>query len=173
MIFGKTDSFAIEVGELESYLNFSGIYVQFRFWIGKVPVGDWNDRISLQASIENACTILETEAMRQLSPFAQNHASDVFQAVYDAFYSYDYTKAPVVIPNLRDQFHLDEIGMGAIQDKYGLILVATSNSLERVIAKDLRQELLIADVSVPVGFVESVLREFIEWGRTLLRAARG
>ncbi|QVL33841.1 hypothetical protein KIH39_08020 [Telmatocola sphagniphila] len=172
MILGKTDRFAIEIGQLELYPEASGLFVQFRFWVANFPVGDWDDRIPLGASIDTACLIRNTEWARQLSPFAPSLPDDMFRAVYDAFFAYDYSKDPVEAPNLRDRFHLDDIGLGAIQDKYGLILVVSLEGLERVIVKDLRQEQFIADVSMPLGFVESVLNEYIEWGRTKLLAAR-
>lgn len=168
MIFGKTDRFAIEIGQLDSYPEASGLFVQFRYWVGNVPIGDWDERIPLGASVEAACTIRNTQEARQRSSFALNLPDDVFRAVYDAFFAYDYSKHPVEVPNLRDRFHLDDIGLGAIQDRYGLVVIVSSEGLERVIARDLRLELFIADVSMPIGFVESVLSEYVEWGRTEL-----
>ena len=47
MIFVESDPFGVEIGDVERYAGFSGLYVQFRFWIGGVPLGDWNDRIPL------------------------------------------------------------------------------------------------------------------------------
>jgi hypothetical protein len=173
MVFGRHDIFAIEVGAPELYQDSPVPFVQFRFWIGNIQVGDWDDRISLLASIENACTTCDTEHARRRSAFAQVSAAEAFRATYDSFYSYDYTTNPVLIPNLRDQFHLDEIGMSAIHDKFGLILIASPGGFARIIAKDLRQELIIADVSMPQGFAEAVLCQYIQWGRSQLEAARG
>ena len=63
--------------------------------------------------------------------------------------------------------------MGAVQDKYGLVLVNSSDGRERLIAKDLKQGVFIADVAVPLGSVETVLKEYVEWGRKALLAAGG
>ncbi len=170
MIFGSTDVFAIEIGAIESYPDMCSPYVQFRFWIKKVPIGDWEDRISLIASTENARIFCATEEFRHASRFGQNTPSEIFQRAYDDFFSWDYTKNQMIIPNLRDRFHLDGIGMGVIQDKYGLVLVESTDGGERIIAKDLIQEQFIGDVLVSLGLVESVLRDYIEWGKTQLPA---
>jgi len=173
MIFGEGHPFAIEIGDQETYPGSPGIYVQFRFWINGTPIGDWDDRIPLVASVEYASEICDTESRRQYATFAPSTPDEVFQATYDAFFSYDYTKEPIVDPNLRDTFHLDGIGMGAVQDKYGLVLVNSSDGRERLIAKDLKQDCFIADVAVPLGSVETVLKEFVEWGRKALLAGGG
>jgi hypothetical protein len=173
MIFGTKNIFAIEIGECERRPGSPGPYVQFRFWVGEIPIGDWNDRISIIASTGYASTLCSTEFVRRRSPFPGGPPSDVFGDAYDAFFSHDYATDPVVFPNLRDRYHLDEIGMGAVQDKYGLILVATTEGLERVIVRDLRSDLFIADVWAPLGFAESVLNDYVKWGRSQLLPAGG
>lgn len=173
MIFGSKDTFAIEISECEWRPGSPGSYVQFRFWVGDIPIGDWNDRISLIASASNAGALYGTEFDRRCTPLPEGPPSDVFRDAYDAFFSYDYATDPVVVPNLRDRYHLDEIGMGAVQDKYGLILVAMTKGLERVIVRDLRRDLFIADVSAPLGFAESVLDDHVKWGRSQVLPAGG
>ena len=168
MIFGTSDTFAIEIGAVESFPKAAGLFVQFRFWACNVPMGDWNDRIPLISSIENARTICATGYVQRAQPFGQSLDTEVFQKVYDGFFSYDYLSNPIENPNRRDCFHLDGIGMGAIEDKYGLVVVASSTTMERVIAKDLKQERMIVDVSLPIGFVETALNEYICWGTTQL-----
>lgn len=166
MIFGNKDCFAIEVGNFEMYPESSGIYAQFRFWVGAVPIGDWNDRIPFFASIEYARRACEMEQRRLGSPIVEQLPDAVFETIYDNYYRLDYDSESEIwaTPDYREVFHLDGIGMGAVQDKYGLILFAASHSLERVIAKDLRKELYLADVSMPLGFAESAMCEYVEWG---------
>lgn len=166
MIFGNKGLFAVEVGECEWHSGSSGPYVQFRYWVGDTPVGDWSDRISFVASAGYASVIIGAEFDRRRSPFPDELPDVVFRDAYDAFFSYDYTTDGGLVPYLRDRHHLDDIGMGAVHDKYGLILVVTSSGKERVIAKDLRKEVIVADISVPLGFVESVLSEYVEWGKS-------
>ena len=54
MLFGDPNHIAIEIGEVVAYPGFPGLYVQFRFWIGRAPIGDWDDRIPLNASTGGA-----------------------------------------------------------------------------------------------------------------------
>lgn len=169
MIFGSPDKFAVEIGAVERFPGFTGLYVQFRFWIDGVPIGDWEERIFLVASISYMQIFCETAELRQGQLFEGVPATEVFQTVYAAFYAYDYSKSPVLVPNLRDRFHLDAIGMGATQDKFGLVIVASSEDAERIIAKDLREDQIIADVVVPFGFAESAGNAYIEWGRIQLQ----
>lgn len=170
MIFGDPATFAVEAGAFEDPSLWGGLYLQFRFWIDGQPIGDWEDRIQLTASIGYAGSLCETECCRREWLFHDTSPEDIFQAVYDGFFEYDYTNDPILNPNLRDRFHVDDIGMGAVEDKYGLVLVGSSTDAERLIVKDLRKGIFLADVSLPFGFVESVLNVYIEWGRSQLRA---
>ncbi len=173
MIFGNKGLFAVEVGECKWYPGAPGPYVQFRYWVGNTPVGDWEDRISFVASAGYVGVIQRTELDRRRSPFDDDLPAVVFNDAYEAFFTADHASAPGVAPYLRDRHHLDDIGMGAVLDKYALILVVTTDGKERVIVKDLRSDLFVADVSVPLGFVESVLSEYVEWGQSLSVSARG
>jgi Immunity protein 42 len=169
MMFGDRDTFAIEVGAVEQYSVALGLFVQFQFWIGGLPIGDWEDRIPLGASARNFETLCDNAENRRERLFEHIPATEVFQTVYDAFFAYDYRKSPVLIPNLRDRFHMDDIGLGSVRDKYGIVIVASSMNTERIIVKDLRQDTIIADVVVPFGFVESVGGDYINWEQTQLR----
>lgn len=174
MMFGTSNQFAIEVGELVRYPEYPGLYVQFRFWVADIPIGDWDDRIPLVTSVRYAHESFEMSESRLRSPIAERLAEEVFNNVYEAYYrsEYDPTSEVWTSPDYRQRFHLDEIGMGAIQDKYGLIIVASSDGTERVIAKDLKHEQIIADLSLPRGLFESVMREYAEWGRRLQSTSR-
>ncbi len=168
MIFGNPETFAVEIGELMNFPGFPGTYIQFRFWVGNVPIGDWNDRISLRASTESAFRICEAELERNNNPFDQAETAELFKSIYEAYFSCDYINDPVSWRSLSAFYHLDQIGMGAIEDKFGLILVTTKIGMERVIVKDLKKSLFLADISMPIGFVESILRDYIAWGRNQL-----
>jgi hypothetical protein len=173
MVFGQPESFGIEIGAADSYPEFKDFYVQFRFRVGSVPMGDWDDRISLSASTHCASLFCDMEPGRRGAPFAPVSPAQLFQQVYDAYFSHGCFIGRSGSPDLRAVHHLDPIGMGAIRDRYGLILVASADGLERVLAKDLQQERFIADVSLPMGSVEAVLAQYIDWGRSRLQLAKG
>jgi hypothetical protein len=169
VIFGVPATFAIETGAVERRPRDGGPYVQFRFWIDGQPYGDWEDRIPFKASVENAYTLCKNELHRREMLFDAVSTGDVFRKVYDGFFEYDYTKDPILSPNLRDRFHLDDIAMGATQDKYGIVLVAHGVASERLIVKDMRRHSFLADLRLPAGHVESVLNSYVEWGRSQVR----
>jgi hypothetical protein len=168
VIIGTPAIFAIETGAVDRSAYDGGIYIQFRFWIDCQPIGDWDDRIPLAASIENANTVIRNQPYRRERLFGDASPDEILRSVYDRFFEYDYTKDPIVVPNLRDRFHLDDIGMGAMYDKFGVVLVGFSRDVERILAKDLRHCKVLSDVRAPFGIIESVLSLYIEWGRSYL-----
>ena len=173
MLFGTVEGFGIEVGEEEAHPEFRDVYVAFRFWVGTVAVGDWGERISLSASTHSAALFRDLEPDRLRAPFSPVPADTLFQQVYDAVFSLHCFVGRSGGVDLRALYHLDAIGMGALRNKYGLVLVASSDGLERIVVKDLNQEQFIADVSLPLGTVESTLTQYIEWGRSRLQMPQG
>lgn len=168
MLFGQKDRFGIEIGEVE--LLQGALYCQFRFWICGTPIGDWEDRIPLQASIEHMRVFCSHSANRGGVYFGGRPADHVFEEVYHAFYTADYTKCPVEVPNLRDRFHLDEIGMSAVLDKYGLVLVASSPAETRLIVENLVMNAILCDCPLRFGEVEEVGLAYLAWGKEALAA---
>jgi len=61
------------------------------------------------------------------------------------------------------------IGLGDIEDLYGIILVAPSDKMARIIVKDLRRMAIVIDHNLPFGEVERVGNEYIEWCNQQLR----
>jgi hypothetical protein len=63
--------------------------------------------------------------------------------------------------------------MGAVEDKFGLILVATVDGTERVLAKNLKNDQFVGDEILPLGTVESILTQYIAWGKSQAQAFSG
>lgn len=173
MIIGTSDTFAIEIGEEEPHPEFRDVYVRFRYWVDRVPVGDWNELISLSASIQGAAGTCAKEGERRRLAYAPCPSSNLFREVYDAVFSLHCFVGRSGGVDLRALYHLDAIGMGALRNKYGLVLVASSDGMERIVVKDLNQEQFIADVFLPLGTVESTLTQYIAWGRSRLQMLQG
>ena len=163
MIFGHPAAFAIEIGVIERFSDSTDLFVQFRFRIGGCAIGDWDDRISLIASIENSVIVCKNEHYRREYSFEFLDSHDAFRAAYDAFFSYDYSTDPILIPSLRDRFHLDWIGMGAIQDKYGVLILQNSPNSDRIIVKDLNNGNFIVDILIKTRSVDNTLSDYITW----------
>jgi hypothetical protein len=167
-MFGQPCRFAVEVGDIDREFSPTEPFLAFRFWLGGVPLGDWEDRISLKASIAWARLFVSHSSERETSRFPEMSAYDMYLHVYRRFFDSDYATEPQVSRNLRDLCHLDSIGMGAIEDKVGVIAVATKDNMERVIAVDLRSDHVLSDVRLPLGECDVVLRSYIEWGDAVL-----
>jgi hypothetical protein len=164
MDFGDRKSFAIEIGEIERSPGKCDVSAQFRFWIGGTPIGDWDDRISLKASIVYMKVFCRYSDYRIVPSCATMSAEEVFEKLYQGFFGHDYTVSAPVVPNLRDRHHMDDIGMGAVVDKYGIVVVRPSASGQRVIVKDLARSAIIIDITLPDGVIEAAGADYIAWG---------
>jgi hypothetical protein len=108
--------------------------------------------------------LIDHRAHRVAEPVEDESAEAVFQAIYHAFYDQD-PFTDQAVPDLRDRHHMDDIGMGAIQDKFGVVVVEETSGQQRVIVKDLRAEMIAADVRLPNATVEEVGRQYICWAK--------
>lgn len=163
MIFGSS-SFGIEVGELTTEIGSDNTLVQFRFIVGDHEIGDWEDRIRLRDSLHYSKIFLECKAHRMRGDLANADSIAVFESIYDAFFDYDYGSAPPQSPNLRDRFHLDDIGLGAISDRFGLVIVDISENDSRIIVKKFADSEIVADQQIPSLEVDKAFQEYLTWG---------
>jgi len=173
MLFGQPDLFAIEIGQADPQPQFHDVYIQFRFWIAKVPVGDCHEQISLSASTKAASLFCGLQPQRRRTLFPSAPAATLFQQVYEAWFSLNCFVGKSGTPDLRTLHHLDPIAMGATRDRFGLILVASPDGTDRLLAKDLNQNRFIADQTLPQGSVETILSQYIAWATVQLQPATG
>lgn len=166
MLFGEKTRFAIEIGSIEPLHGHP--FCQFRFWVCGTPIGDWDDCIPVRASVENMRLFCHYSTHRVNADFGHASPQEVFEWIYDAFFSADYTEQLPEVPNLRDRFHMDDIGMSATLDKFGIVLVAPSVTSTRLIVKDLSLGTFICDCRLHFGEVEEVGKAYIAWGDSLL-----
>jgi hypothetical protein len=162
MLFGHMGTFAIEIGEVN---NIQGsIYCQFRFWINGTAVGDWEDRIPLLASVLYTREFCGYSKQRIDLRFQLMEAQDIVKEVYDNYFAADYKTCDPEIGRQRDIFHLDPVGMGAIIDKYGIVLVSASFTESRLVVKDWIHKGAIFECRLPFGVVEQAGMEYVDWG---------
>lgn len=171
-MFGSPQLLAIEIGEvLENWEN-CGPFVQIRFVVCGHQIGDWEDRVPLEPSIKCTADFHICKAFRRNDSLKDVSSSELFSVTYDAFYDYDYTTSPVLIPNFLDRFHLSEVAMGATRDKFGIVVVDVTDSLARIAVKDLRTDEIIVDREIPVHAVDEVCESYMSWGEDLIRRVR-
>lgn len=172
MIFGSPDRFAIEVGPSERLGDGAFRHcVPFRFSIGSQPLGDWEDRIALYSSLAEMQEFCDHEPYRRGTLFGDAPAEDVFRDVYDASFQQDCFATSSFQPPLRARYHLDGVGQGAVMDRLGFVVVGATAETERLLAKDLRENRVVADLPLPVGYVASVGAAYVAWGLDYLLVA--
>lgn len=169
MLFGTQSRFGIEVGEIAKYPGW--ILCQFRFWVNGLSVGDWEDRIPLLASVRYMRDFCQFSAHRIHPEFESMTSAEVFAEVYDAFYEFDYTLNKPEIPDLRDRFHMDDIGMTAVIDRYGIVLVAVSDKKARLLVRDRADGGIYNECTLEFGEVERVGMAYVAWGEKVLSEA--
>ena len=173
MLFGQTEQFAIEIGAGEEQPQFHDLYVPFRFWVDQVPLGDWTEQISLSASARAAAHWCDLRPRRQRAPFAPVPPAALFQQVYEAYYSLSCFVGTSGGPDLRTLHHLDPIGMGALRDRFGILLVATQDGQARILARDLAHNRFNADLLLPEGLAETTLSQYAAWASERLQPKPG
>lgn len=163
MLFGNRSEFAIEIGEVVTYASAPGYFIQLQLHIGNKAIGDWNDRIPIDPSIRIAKTLLVTSPERRMARFPTSDPRDVLAEVFDAFYK----EISLESPDLRDIFHVEDLGLQAVCDRFGIVVVGATAESDRCIVKDLETNAIDTDIQLPVGFFESVLTNYICWSETI------
>ena len=167
MIFGSRETIAIEVGK--TFIAPDGTrYIQFRFIIANQAFGDWNEPVLLSACVADLKAFLENRDFRKNEDARGLSANDVFALAFDRFYNYDYSSQPILRPNLRDRYHLNEIGQGAIRDRYGIVVVEIAPDSSRIIAKDLRTNEVVADHLMKSSDFVAIGNQFIDWAEGII-----
>lgn len=164
MLFGLRERFGIEIGGLE--VAESKCLAQFRFWVAGEALGDWQDRILLAGSIEYATMFVQRQEIRERSEVKQENALEIFYKYYEWYYCVD-NELIHDLYDYRDIFHMDDIGMSSLQDKYGIILVPNCSGSMSLVVKRFKDE-FIFDQSLRKGEAEDALIEYIQFYKNLL-----
>ena len=156
-MFGEQNRFGIEVGNVQ--IIDSKPMVQCRFWMAGERLGDWDDRIFLRGSLEYATLFVRLRHLREQSGYVEGDANEVFEQLYEYYYS-DNREIKNEIHDVRDIFHLEDIGMSSLLDKYGIVLAPDDFGGMRLISKRFCDNLIL-EQRLAKGEVERVLDEYI------------
>ena len=168
MIFGNSDAAALEIGEIAMASEQGKPFVRIRFALVGEILGDWNTPIPLTVAVGNMKTFLACRDFRRDTTLTNTDAAGIFAATFTAFYKYDYETQPVLNPNLRDRYHLSEVGGDSVSDKYGIVVAEVGDNISRVVAMDLQTDCLLIDETVSSEKLEKMGAEFINWGERVL-----
>ena len=134
MLFGERERFGIEVGEVE-FADDKPVS-QFRIWMTKEPLGDWDDRIFLKGSLAYANLFIKLRRFREQINCSEADSRTVFDDFYEYYYSDEYEGTAFAHGyDMRDLFHLDDIFMSSLRDRFGIILIPDCSGEMRLICK--------------------------------------
>lgn len=111
---------------------------------------------------------LENAAFRRDESAGSKQPDELFASTFKAFYDYDYSRNPERRPNLRDIYHLNEVGLGATCDRFGIVVIEVADDSSRIIAKDLRSDIIVLDHLVASSEIARAGQEFIRWAEARL-----
>ncbi len=141
------------------------IQVQFRFIFFGQYIGEWDDRFPLTQTFVRMKEFLDISAFRRDDSLRNVDSKTFFDKTFTAFYETDYTIRPWLEPdpNLRDRYHLSEVGGDSICDLYGIVVAGISAETSRIVVKDFRREEIWIDREFKTGEIEKMGRPFVEW----------
>lgn len=163
MMFGSPEKLAIEIGEPDARLVPGRDYVKVRFVLCGHVIGDWDYKVSLVTVADSVRTFLSCCSDRLDESLAGVSSETFFAQTHTAFYEYDYRTQPVLRPNLRDRYHLSEIGKDALGDHFGIMVADIDSRTSRVVVKDFRSGSFILDERLEPRDIEHACRQFLEW----------
>ncbi len=161
MIFGNPDTIAIEVGDVVSFGDRD--WVPFRFLIANQPFGNFSDRISLFGCAVRMKSFLMNREYRRNDALEDCDTEQVFAETFTAFYEYDYRTQPIIRPNLRSRYHLNEVALDSTRDSFGIVVVDVNSTESRIVVRDLRTNRFVLDIRIKTQDIENMGTSFIAW----------
>ena len=137
MIAGDRDRFAIEA-EPEEPID-GWVLGRFRFWLGGVAVGDWEDAADLRGCSHWLADFATRHVDRFDARLEHLPPADLMRILHD-----DVMCAPIpsrneadAIASAYERFHISHLGMSSF-NAVDLVLVATSDGSERCVWRNAR-----------------------------------
>jgi hypothetical protein len=158
MIAGNSQRFAIEAQPKEPDQGW--VLGRFRFWLGGVPVGNWEDAADLRGCVR-WLEDFANKPRNRLEPRLEGlTAADLIRILWDEFMTTPYRPGcpPDGIPDIYSRFHISHLGMSSF-DALDLLLVSTLDGRERCVWRNARNG-EIGECELAHGEMETVAVEF-------------
>jgi hypothetical protein len=168
MIFGDRNAIAIEIGDIIDYEH-NGIWLPFKFVVDNIEFGDFEGDfgiIPLSGCAGYLHSFLENREYRVCPSVATLEVNSVFKQLFTEFYESEYGGAEQPGPNLRDRYHLSEVGMEAVIDKCAILMVDVDEVSSRIIVKDYRADRFVVDKWTKTSEFEEMANGFLAWARS-------
>lgn len=181
MIFGDKKTFAIECEnvsppDMESYIH-------FRVWARGHFIGDYEETVLLKASLSWLLEFMKYSQSRREPSLDTKSKEEVFQLIFDSvvltvpqgLILSDVVKDSAICPdptppsyaNVRERFHLDQIGMSSFSDKWNIILIENEDRSQRLMWRNLK-DMQVHEALLPPSCFENAVSGFIQWANLLV-----
>lgn len=167
MLFGAKNTFGVEC-DVETQTMDGWLLGHFRFWIGGLPVGDWEDLADLKSIWSWMYDFAYKGENRYEALLVDSSAEELFQALYwsvmatpdllsDEGMALNSEQMP--FSDIYSRFHISHIGMSSF-DKLGMILFEDSQN-QRVIWTMFEGP--VQEHLLPKGEMQRVAKQFCDW----------
>jgi hypothetical protein len=166
MQFGNPDNFAIEA-ELRE-IHGKWLYGKLRFWVDRLPVGDFDDTSDLASSARSGRIFLAASSRRTRSDLDHLSAIDVYTILYGQYVvdisrvDAPHRRAPSGSVWDRDPYLLDDIGESAVRDKFAVLTVRRGDGRDRMIVRSFHSQTVSAEV-LPSGYCDMTVASYCDW----------
>jgi hypothetical protein len=172
MLFGSTDTFAVEAEFLE--IHGKWIYGRLRFWFEGIPLGDFEDTSDLASSARWGRVFLSASPRRTRPDLDSMPAEQVFDVLYGRFvvpvHSEPHARtsghAERDLVWDRDPYLLDDVGESALRDKVAVVVVRKADGSDRILANDY-QEGRLHGFHLAQGVCDHVINSYCTWVESL------
>jgi len=160
MLWGDPPGFAVEA-ELTAVQG-KWRLGRFRFWIGEVPVGDFEDTVDLAAGARWGRCFLLSSSKRTRPDLEPLRPEQVFHELFGRYFA---PGAPIE-PLERDPYLLDDVGESSLRDRATVLVFRQRDGFDRLIARSWVTG-TTQQIIVEPGHVDDVIRRFCEWVESL------
>ena len=152
-------------------------FANFCFWINGSQVGDFDDVVILYSTVTYLEAFLDRYESRSIDSLCDRPKEEIFREIYD---SYVFTVAPGEVMHekrpkpdddnqrnygrssqLRNSFHLDDVGESSFRDSISIILFNDKvRNSQRMIWRTL-EDMSLHEAELPEDYFDKVAKEFL------------
>jgi hypothetical protein len=162
MIFGMLATFAIEA-ELRE-VSGKWTFGRLRFWIGGLPIGDFEETCDLATSARWGRTFLGASHRRSRTDLDKKPPAEVYENLQGRFLQPVGAEALNADPEKwdREPYCLDEIGESSTRDVFSIVVARRGDGTDRVIVQS-HDEATTSEALVPPGVCDAAIESYCAW----------
>jgi Immunity protein 42 len=163
MMVGVQSEFAIEYELLDRADTF--VYGRFRFWIGGLAVGDWDEICTMGALLHSASVFLKFAGERRITA-AGASSREMWDYITQVSISDNPTLLHLAIEGrFRQRYLLSEVSDDSVGLHYQILVIDIDNH-QKIMWQPLAESNHLREIDVASGTVDSVLSTFVNLATT-------